>query len=67
MLNKRLMNARDLVTKSEYGEVDGKKIVVATVYSSASLGLEERVEREEPASRTPKSRGATTLIEEKKE
>jgi len=67
MPSKSLLNARDLVTKTVYGEVEGKKVVVATIYSSASLDVEERVNREEPIARATRNRGASTPVEEKKE
>jgi len=48
MVSKQLLSARDLRTKTVYGSIDGRKVVVATVYSSVSLGIEERVETEQP-------------------
>ena len=67
MPSKRLSNAPDLQTKSIFGEVDGRKVIVATIYSSASLGLEERVDREEPATRATRKDRAIAPVEEKKE
>jgi hypothetical protein len=70
MTNERLAKARDLVSRSEYGEVDGKKVIVATVYSSRSLGVEERVERvreTEGQVRGGSRRIPPIVIEEKKE
>lgn len=46
MASEALKKARDLVTRTEYGTVNGKKVVIATVYSSRTLGLEERVASE---------------------
>jgi hypothetical protein len=43
MISKELLAARDLVKSSVYGKVaGGGKKIVATIYSSKSLGLEER-------------------------
>lgn len=67
MLDPRLKNARDLVTKSIYGDLEGKKVVIATVYSSSALGLEQRIEREEPVAKSPRSRSASASLDEKKE
>lgn len=65
MKNKSLQNARDLQTRSVYGELEGKKVVIATIYSSASLGIEERVDREEPATKAPRNRAAAPGEERK--
>lgn len=71
MTIERLKKARDLVTRSEYGKVGGKKVLVATVYSSRLLGLEERIEHDvagmSPSTRSGSRRSAETQSEEKKE
>lgn len=64
MPDTRLRKARDLVTTTDYAEVDGKRVAVATRYSSASLGVSERVEHSEPKARRNESASRAT---EKKE
>jgi hypothetical protein len=43
MASKELLSAPDLVVGREYGKVEGGgRRIVATIYSSKSLGLDER-------------------------
>jgi hypothetical protein len=44
MISDKLKRAPDLVTKTEYGTVNGHRMPIATVYSSRRFGLEEREE-----------------------
>lgn len=48
MSKQRLLSAPDLVTRQEYGKVEGRKVLLAIVRSSKVLGLEDREEIRQP-------------------
>jgi hypothetical protein len=59
MISKELLSAPDLEKGSVYGPVDGGRKIVATIYRSKSLGLEEREEIPQAAKSEESSQAAS--------